>query len=249
MSYSILDQSKEKKSIFVPDLMKSDIALIITIVCVLLFFIFGMINLVFAKYTAGISELSAGAFLGVFNLYWLLKKKRYDSPILFISLLTILLVSYLYWNGGFAHTGIFWSLAFLGLIYSLHGTVRGGFWILAHLLTLGILYSLSYLDVISVAYTGAETLSCLVVYTFSCFILYNYEHTKEKDKKDLSALTGLLPVCANCKDIRGKDGTWHSIDAYLNENTDIDISHSICPNCIKKLYPEFVGKEMNRRTK
>lgn len=52
-------------------------------------------------------------------------------------------------------------------------------------------------------------------------------------------LTGLIPICANCKKIRDDSGFWDNVDVYIQKHTNADFSHSICPECMKKLYPEF----------
>jgi PAS domain S-box-containing protein len=52
-------------------------------------------------------------------------------------------------------------------------------------------------------------------------------------------LRGLLPICAHCKSIRDDRGYWHSVEAYMSEHTDAELSHGICPDCMKKLYPEL----------
>jgi len=58
-------------------------------------------------------------------------------------------------------------------------------------------------------------------------------------------LSGLLPICANCKRIRDDQGYWHSVEAYIRSHSEADFSHSICPDCAKKLYPEFLNDERN----
>lgn len=50
-------------------------------------------------------------------------------------------------------------------------------------------------------------------------------------------LSGLLPICASCKNIRDDEGYWKQIEAYLSEHSEVEFSHSICPDCFKKLYP------------
>jgi PAS domain-containing protein len=52
-------------------------------------------------------------------------------------------------------------------------------------------------------------------------------------------LSGLLPICANCKKIRDDKGYWRQIEAYIRDHSEADFSHGICPECVKKLYPEF----------
>jgi transcriptional regulator with GAF, ATPase, and Fis domain len=56
---------------------------------------------------------------------------------------------------------------------------------------------------------------------------------------ELQALRGIVPICANCKSIRDKENHWHRIEHYLIRNPEADFSHGICPDCMKKLYPEI----------
>ena len=51
-------------------------------------------------------------------------------------------------------------------------------------------------------------------------------------------LTGLLPMCASCKKIRDDAGYWHQVEAYVQNHSEAQFSHGLCPDCIKKLYPE-----------
>ncbi len=58
-------------------------------------------------------------------------------------------------------------------------------------------------------------------------------------------LEGILPICANCKKIRVENGNpqdqkdWISVEEYISENSEARFSHSLCPECRKKLYPAF----------
>lgn len=52
-------------------------------------------------------------------------------------------------------------------------------------------------------------------------------------------LSGLLPICASCKKIRDDQGYWQQIEAYIRDHSEADFSHSICPDCLRKLYPNL----------
>jgi DNA-binding response OmpR family regulator len=52
-------------------------------------------------------------------------------------------------------------------------------------------------------------------------------------------LSGLLPICANCNKIRDDEGYWEDVTIYVRDHSEADFSHGICPDCRKKLYPEF----------
>jgi PAS domain-containing protein len=54
-------------------------------------------------------------------------------------------------------------------------------------------------------------------------------------------LSGLLPICAACKKVRDDDGYWNQIDTYIRDHAEVEFSHSICPDCAKRLYPEYTG--------
>ena len=56
---------------------------------------------------------------------------------------------------------------------------------------------------------------------------------------EVKALSGLLPICASCKKIRDDKGYWNQIESYIRDHSEADFSHSICPDCAKKLYPEY----------
>ena len=53
----------------------------------------------------------------------------------------------------------------------------------------------------------------------------------------IKALRGLIPICANCKQVRNDEGYWEQIESYIERNSDTTFTHGICPECTKKLYP------------
>lgn len=72
------------------------------------------------------------------------------------------------------------------------------------------------------------------------------ENERRKLNKKLSeahakvkALGELVPICASCKRIRNDKGFWDSVEKYIHEHSGAEFTHSLCPDCFKKLYPEF----------
>ena len=59
---------------------------------------------------------------------------------------------------------------------------------------------------------------------------------------EIKTLRGLIPICANCKNIRDDKGYWKEIEYYLSKYANADFTHSLCPDCIEKLYPEIAKK-------
>lgn len=64
-------------------------------------------------------------------------------------------------------------------------------------------------------------------------------HFTQKMFERMKYLEGILPVCASCKRIRDQNNNWHQIESYIRERSDAEFSHSICPDCAAKLYPDF----------
>jgi response regulator RpfG family c-di-GMP phosphodiesterase len=56
-------------------------------------------------------------------------------------------------------------------------------------------------------------------------------------------LKGLLPICMFCKKIRNDENYWQQIEDYLAKHTEADFSHSICPECLEKHYPDHVKRK------
>jgi len=54
----------------------------------------------------------------------------------------------------------------------------------------------------------------------------------------IKKLSGLLPICASCKKIRDDKGYWNQIESYIRDHSEAEFSHGICPDCMKKLYPD-----------
>ena len=61
----------------------------------------------------------------------------------------------------------------------------------------------------------------------------------------VEALESFVPICANCKRIRKQDSdpkkmdSWEQVEIYISQKTSCQLSHSICPDCMKKLYGDI----------
>lgn len=54
---------------------------------------------------------------------------------------------------------------------------------------------------------------------------------------EVKKLRGFLPICSSCKNIRDDKGYWNQIESYIRDHSEAEFTHSICPECTKKLYP------------
>ena len=65
------------------------------------------------------------------------------------------------------------------------------------------------------------------------------ERKLEKAIDKVKILSGLIPICSSCKNIRDDDGYWNHLETYLAERTDAEFSHGLCPECSEKMIKEF----------
>lgn len=59
---------------------------------------------------------------------------------------------------------------------------------------------------------------------------------------EVRTLSGLLPICASCKRIRDDDKNWVEIELFIQERSDAEFSHGLCPNCLKEYFPDYKEK-------
>ena len=62
---------------------------------------------------------------------------------------------------------------------------------------------------------------------------------RERALEEIKVLGGLLPICMSCKKIRDDKGYWNQIEFYIRSHSQAEFSHSLCPECAHKLYPEY----------
>ncbi|HLP09576.1 MAG TPA: response regulator transcription factor [Opitutaceae bacterium] len=59
----------------------------------------------------------------------------------------------------------------------------------------------------------------------------------------IKTLRGIVPICASCKRVRDDAGYWRQVEAYVAAHSEATFSHGICPECMAKLYPEYLDDE------
>ena len=66
----------------------------------------------------------------------------------------------------------------------------------------------------------------------------------KKALDEVKVLSGFLPICSSCKKIRDDQGYWNQIESYIKKHSDAEFSHSLCPDCIRNLYPDIEEDEL-----
>ena len=66
--------------------------------------------------------------------------------------------------------------------------------------------------------------------------------TEEKlaqSRAKVRILSGLLPICASCKNIRNEAGAWQQLETYIANHSEAAFTHGICQECAARLYPDL----------
>ncbi|BBO75514.1 hypothetical protein DSCW_29310 [Desulfosarcina widdelii] len=165
--------------------------------------------------------------------------------------------------GAGEETVLFWALIAPLLFFFFFGKREGIIWtILFYACLIVILFLPGWFD--GHVYSGVTISRFLITLTIISIVGFGLESSRtrfsrllseknralrnekqqlEKALKDVKALSGLLPICSNCKKIRNDEGYWEQVEVYVRDHSEAEFSHGICPECIKQLYPGFKGKK------
>ncbi|MCP3984599.1 MAG: hypothetical protein GY723_09415 [bacterium] len=50
----------------------------------------------------------------------------------------------------------------------------------------------------------------------------------------IETLRGIVPICAQCKNVRREDGAWERIEAFIEAHSQADFSHGLCDECLSE---------------
>lgn len=175
---------------------------------------------------------------------WLLAVLR-QMPTAYLAVNTILLtlVFYQFLNNRFAFTvaaGIFMALGSMAVAH-LH---------LQMLPTelVGSIFFLTLINYLGIAILRSNNRAKRREYLA---LMRHEQISREREKlihqlqtalAEVKTLQGFLPICAHCHKIRNDKGYWEAIEKYIQERTEAQFSHSLCPECSKTLYAQFKDK-------
>jgi hypothetical protein len=96
----------------------------------------------------------------------------------------------------------------------------------------------------------------LSLFTIWVAAILSFMHKEDHEKRErlildlqdslehIKTLRGLLPVCVSCKKVHNGQGYWKSLDAYVAEHSEAQITHGICPDCFSHYYPKAGAREV-----
>ena len=91
----------------------------------------------------------------------------------------------------------------------------------------------------------SQRLGEIIIELFIFFIIMTIQILLfKKLYKRIRFLEGFIPICANCKKIRNTEDQWEQMEKYIAQHSLAQFSHSICPDCARKLYPDIYNDKM-----
>jgi len=60
----------------------------------------------------------------------------------------------------------------------------------------------------------------------------------EQAMEKIKVLSGIIPICMHCKQIRDDKGYWNKLESFIQTHSSAQFSHGICETCLEKYYPE-----------
>ncbi len=62
----------------------------------------------------------------------------------------------------------------------------------------------------------------------------------ERAHSEIKTLSGIIPICMHCKEVRDDKGYWNKVEEYISMHSTALFSHGICPTCMKKYYSAYL---------
>lgn len=59
---------------------------------------------------------------------------------------------------------------------------------------------------------------------------------------EVRLLSGLLAICASCKNIKDEHGTWQPLEGYIQAHSEAKFTHGLCPDCLRRFYPDYSAR-------
>ena len=61
--------------------------------------------------------------------------------------------------------------------------------------------------------------------------------------EEIKTLKGILPICMHCNKIRDDQGGWNRLELYIEDHSEAEFSHGVCPECLVKFYPDYIREK------
>ena len=213
--------------------------------------LFSLLNLMAKQYLSFAFEFFPSLF-GIFIVVQLRSSGNIERAQTQILLNLTLVMSYLFFSGGIAKTGIFWLFTYPVAAFFIKGRRRGWLWTGIIIFEAVVMMFLSKSFQVNVPYSFVELRQFMASFLVVSLVLRHYEVLRddyektiesnmkvlEEANKKIKTLRGLVPICSSCKKIRDDKGYWQLVEVYVTEHTEANFSHGLCDECSRALYPK-----------
>lgn len=203
---------------------------------------YGIYNTIISDTEIAVFELAVSLFL-IITTYLFIKKITIFIPIALSMASFYIMAVYLFISGGASGTGIFWLFVIPVIFFFFLGIRYGSALFLIQYISVIILFIASKAGYLTIYYDDKTVLFFLIVSIAESVILFIHEKILSNYLSQIRTMRGLIPICANCKNIRDDKGYWKQVEVYIQEHSEADFTHSICPDCAKKLYPDIYDRK------
>jgi len=84
--------------------------------------------------------------------------------------------------------------------------------------------------------TGLNFAVSVSVFALLATLFAKISENNRKLSEEVDVLSGLLPICSNCKKIKNDSDDWEQVESYISKKSSASFTHGLCPECKKKLY-------------
>ena len=175
------------------------------------------------------------------------------------ALLFGILLLYMFATGGESGSKMQWMHIYPLAVYFVLGRREGGIWNILVLLFFLVLFVNPADFPFIYSYSTGTIIRFLTTYMSISFFTHLFDFYREtyrnrliarteelqKALSEVKTLSGYLPVCASCKRVREKDGSWIGLEDYIRNHSNTEISHGLCDSCATSLYPTIM-EEINK---
>ena len=228
---------------------------------------FGLRDLFSGRTFLALVELSAGS-LYVVNLL-LLRYYRRSKPVfrfgliqgilLFLFLAAFRTGSILPKGTAFFSSSLFWGYIIPLVCFFLLGKKEGAWWNLGYCFAVILLlyagperYFIQYSPEVKLEFLFLFLIISLLTYMLESLRYFSNARLEERNTElaealeNVKTLSGLVPICSSCRKIRDDRGYWENLEEYLQSHSDVQFSHGLCDDCLKKEYPRIFDAVKSR---
>ncbi len=224
------------------DYTRQKVFISMNIIFIILLSGYGIYNTIISDTGIAVFEIGVSIFL-IITTYLFIRKITIFIPVAASMAFFYIMSVYLFISGGASGTGIFWLFVIPVVFFFFLGIKYGTALFLIQYVSVIILFIASKTGYLAIYYDDKTVLFFLIVSIFESIILFIHERILNDYLSQIRTMRGLIPICANCKNIRDDKGYWKQVEVYIQEHSEADFTHSLCPDCVKKLYPGIYNEE------